>query len=263
MKIFHGFKDVSSIKNPVVTVGSYDGVHLGHREIFKRLNALADVCNGESVVVTLYPHPRKLLGNEGEPLRLLNSMDEKIMLMEQSGVQNLIIATFDEKFSKLSYKDFLSDYLVDKLHMKYLVIGYNHHFGKDKEGCYETLPEIAQSFGFEVSQMPAQTMDGGKISSTVIRNLIANGLLERATIQLGAPYFMIARHNGNILSSDEECKLLPPEGIYNVIASNTEEKRKINATVSIDAQGNVRIDCSKNNIKKLLAENEKILIKFI
>ena len=263
MKIFHGFKDAASIKNPVVTVGSYDGVHLGHREIFKRLNALAEVCDGESVVITLYPHPRKLLGNDGEPLRLLNSMSEKIMLLEQAGVQNLIIADFDEEFSKLSYEKFVKDYLVGNLHMKYLVVGYNHHFGRDKEGSYETLADMAKDLGFEVSQMPAQTMEGGKISSTVIRNLIANGLMERATAQLGAPYFMIAGHKGDLLSSEEECKLLPPEGTYKVTVSNAEGKGKMGTTVHIDAKGKARIDCKKTNIRRLLDENKKILIKFM
>ncbi len=263
MKIFKGFDKARGIKNPVVTVGSYDGVHLGHREIFKRLGALAEVCGGESVVVTFEPHPRKLLGNYGDPVRLLNSMDEKILLMEQAGIDNLIVVDFDDKFSKLSYEEFIRDILVGKLNMKYLVLGYNHHFGRDKEGDYDNLKVLARDLDFEVSQMEAQTIDGGKISSTVIRNLIANGFMEKATTQLGTPYFMIGTVKDGFLVSDEPCKLIPSAGQYKVLAGDPTGGGKISAVVEIDSKGKVRLETGKPAIKKLLAENKKILIKFV
>ena len=141
MKIFKGFGEVKSIKNPVVTTGSFDGVHIGHKTILNRLNMLADKYNGESVLITFDPHPRKVLypDTAGKDLKLINSQEEKLDLLEKTGLDNVIIVEFTREFSKITSEEFVRDLLHGILHAKVVVAGFNHHFGFNKEGDYKQL----------------------------------------------------------------------------------------------------------------------------
>ena len=133
MRVFNGFEHTAYIPRPVVTIGSYDGVHRGHREILSHLEALARARKGESVVVTFHPHPRLVLGR-GEGLRLLTTLPEKLELLEQAGIDNVIVAPFTESFSRLGAEEFIRDYLVETLHLDTLAVGYNHHLGHNQQG---------------------------------------------------------------------------------------------------------------------------------
>lgn len=216
MRVFFGFDNLARFTHPVVTVGSYDGVHAGHRELLGRINRLATEKGGESVVITFSPHPRQVIDG-GCGVMLLNSLDEKIRLLEQAGVANLIVAPFTEEFRRVSSHDFIRKYLIDRVGVSTLIVGYNHHFGHNREGNYEYLDRLRSEFGFDVLMLPKQEVDNHKVSSTVVREMIESGRMALAAEYLGYPYFICGRVTaGGDLVSPEPCKLLPPDGEYNV-----------------------------------------------
>jgi riboflavin kinase / FMN adenylyltransferase len=155
MKIFRGFKEAQSIRNPVVTTGSFDGVHIGHKTILKRLGILADKYNGESVLITFDPHPRKVLYPEtaGKELKLINSQEEKLILLEKAGLDNVIIIEFTREFSKITSEEFVHDILHDILNARVVVAGFNHHFGFNKEGDYRQLWGWQEKYNFEAEEI--------------------------------------------------------------------------------------------------------------
>ncbi len=152
MKVHYGFDSLPAFRSPVVTVGSYDGVHCGHRAILQRINEIAEQNNGESIVVTFAPHPRIVLG-KAEGLMLLNTLDEKMVLLEEVGIDHLIVAPFTEEFSRLSSEEYVRNYLVEKIGVRTLVVGYNHHFGHNKNGDFRFLQSLQEECGFEVCEI--------------------------------------------------------------------------------------------------------------
>ncbi len=204
MRVYYGFDDVA-INGAVCTVGSYDGVHVGHRVLIRECVTRAHEMEGESVVLTFEPHPRIVLG-KSEGLKLLTTLPEKIELLRAEGVDNLIVIPFDRAFSQLRYSDFIKRYLLDRVNMKCMVVGYNHLFGRNNEGNYAVLTELSESCGFDIVRVAEQRNLESKVSSTVIRALIAEGDIERANQLLGRPYL--------IYNSIEPLKLLPPSGVY-------------------------------------------------
>jgi riboflavin kinase / FMN adenylyltransferase len=227
MKIFRGFQNVSGIKNPVVTTGSFDGVHIGHKTILNRLRMLAEKYNGESVLITFDPHPRKVLYPEtaGKDLKLINSQDEKIELLTKAGLDNLVIVEFTTGFSKTTSEEFVRDYLHGYLNARVVVVGFNHHFGFNKEGDYKQLWNWREKYGFEAEEIPEQEVQHETVSSTKIRKAISEGYIQRANAYLDH-YYMIMGVPGDPVSNlgfsfthipiTEECKLLPARGIYAV-----------------------------------------------
>ena len=171
MKVVWGFDNPPLLHNAVATVGSYDGVHRGHCILLDEVIRRAKECGGESIVLTFEPHPRITLGND-EGLRLLSTFEEKCRLLERVGVDYVVVIPFDKAFSRLSREEFTDDYLVGKLGIKQLVVGYNHHFGHNKEGDHSFLQ---QHGALQVVQVAQYTDNGGKISSTVIRKAMADG----------------------------------------------------------------------------------------
>ena len=248
MKVFYGFDALPQFRRPVVTMGSYDGVHCGHRQLLSRIVRIASSIEGESVVVTFSPHPRLVLelgggrsghgsggGGEGQggvndrsgvgggdaqkggaPLRELNSVAEKAMLLEEVGIDNLIVAPFTEEFSRISSYDFVKRYLIGKIGVRVLVVGYNHHFGHDREGDYGFLSRLQGEFDFEVYELPRQEVDRQKVSSTMVRELIGAGKMAQAARNLGRPYFALLHRDEGTLRPDIPDKLLPPPGKYPV-----------------------------------------------
>ncbi len=212
MKVHFGFDTLPAFHSPVVTVGSYDGVHCGHRAILSRINELAKSSGGESVVITFAPHPRIVLGT-ADGLRLLNTLDEKIVLLEEAGVDHLIVASFTEEFSRLSSEEYVRNYLVEKVGVRTLVVGYNHHFGHNKDGDFRFLQSLQNEYGFEVCEISRQQIDNEKVSSTVVRGLIAEGDMVHAKQLLGRPYILIANLKEYVA---DPYKLLPPNGRYRV-----------------------------------------------
>lgn len=212
MKVHYGFDSLPAFRAPVVTVGSYDGVHGGHRAILRRINELAAQNGGESVVVTFAPHPRIVLG-KADGLKLLNTLEEKIALLEEVDVDHLIVAPFTEEFSRLSSQEYVRDYLVERIGVHTLVVGYNHHFGHNKDGDFRFLQSMQAEYGFEVYEISRQQIDDEKVSSTVVRQLITAGDVAHAMRLLERPYILITNLKERAI---DPYKLLPPNGRYRV-----------------------------------------------
>ena len=229
MKIFRSFEEAKNIINPVVTTGSFDGVHIGHKTILNRLRMLADKYNGESVLITFDPHPRKVLYPEtaGKDLKLINSQEEKLDLLEKAGLDNVIIVEFTRDFSKITSEQFVRDLLHGILHSKVVVVGFNHHFGFNKEGDYKQLWEWQEKYHFEAEEIPEQEVHHETVSSTKIRQAISEGYIQRANAYLDHYYIIKGKpeiypiENINLpvlvkIPLTEECKILPAPGIYAV-----------------------------------------------
>jgi riboflavin kinase/FMN adenylyltransferase len=230
MKIFTSFEEAKNIRNPVITTGSFDGVHIGHKTILNRLKVLAEKYNGESVLITFDPHPRKVLYPEtaGKELRLINSQEEKLKLLEKAGLDNVIIIQFTREFSRITSEEFVRDILHGILNAKVVVAGFNHHFGFNKEGDYRQLWGWQEMYNFEAEEIPEQEVQNETVSSTKIRKAISEGYIQRANAYLDHYYMIIGttedcRNEKPVVHSSlarisltEECKLLPSPGIYAV-----------------------------------------------
>ncbi len=228
MKVYTQIEDFRNIKNPVVTTGTFDGVHLGHQKIISRLIDVAKEEQGETVLLTFYPHPRMVLFPDDNELKLLNTQQEKIRLLEKYGIDHLIIHPFTKEFSRLTSVEFVRNILVNSIHTKRLVIGYNHHFGRNREGSFEHLKEFGPVYGFDVEEIPAKDIDHIEISSTKIRQALQAGEVEVAATYLGHTYSVsgkvvqgkqlgrtIGYPTANILMEDKY-KLIPADGVYAV-----------------------------------------------
>lgn len=227
MKVYYGLDNLNKIPNAIVTSGTFDGVHLGHQKILKRLNEIAEKENGKTVLITFWPHPRLVL-KKGADLKLLSTIDEKIDLLKSFGLDYLIVIPFTEEFSKLSSFDFVKKVLMDAIGTYKLVIGYDHHFGRNREGSFQYLKENAEQFGFEVEEISREDIDDIGISSTKIRNALKAHEIEVANEFLGRPYEM----RGKVIHGDskgrefgfptanldiaEDYKLIPENGVYAV-----------------------------------------------
>jgi riboflavin kinase / FMN adenylyltransferase len=230
MKIFRSFEEAKNIKNPVVTTGSFDGVHIGHKTILNRLRLLAEKYNGESVLITFYPHPRKVLYPEtaGKDLKLINSQEEKLDLLKKAGLGNVIIIEFTREFSKVTSEQFVRDYLHDILHARVIVAGFNHHFGFNKEGDYKQLWDWQGKYNFEAVEIPEQEVYHETVSSTRIRQAISEGYIQRANAYLDHYYIIKGKPVPYLIKDTpelpslvkilitEEGKILPVSGIYAV-----------------------------------------------
>lgn len=230
MKIYYGFDEVESITNAVVTTGSYDGVHMGHQKILSRLKELAIESGGESVVITFYPHPRKVLYPEttGKDLLMINTRKEKIHLLEKAGIQHLIFVEFTREFAETTSAQFVEEYLVNKLNTKIYVTGQNHHFGKNRDGDIEELQKLSTELDFRVELIPLQDIQNVDVSSTFIRESIIRGRLEKANLYLTHPYFIIGQlqfgsqlykrmgYQTYRIDIAEKFKLIPPCGSYRI-----------------------------------------------
>jgi riboflavin kinase/FMN adenylyltransferase len=246
VKIYYGFDEVKHIKNAVVTTGSFDGVHMGHQVILKKLNEIAKQENGESVLITFYPHPRKVLypDTEGKDLLMINTRKEKIQLLEKAGLNHLIFVEFTKEFSETTAAEFVEEYLIKKLHTRKIVTGENHHFGKNRDGDIEELKELGKLNNFQVELIPHQDIQNVDVSSTLIRESIIRGKIEKANVYLTHPYFIIGRFTqgssmykrmGYITSRieiNEKYKLLPPCGSYNIDVINNGIAQKGIALIS-------------------------------
>ncbi len=228
MKVYRDISSFENKGNAVVTTGTFDGVHIGHKRIIARLKEVAQQINGESVIITFFPHPRLVLFPEDNDLKLINTLEEKIELLEKAGIDHLLIIPFTKEFSRLSSLEFIQQILVDKIGTKKLVIGYDHHFGKNREGTFEHLKHYAPEYGFEVEEIPEQDINDVAVSSTKIRNAILEGDFRIANSYLGHAFTLrgtvtrgdqigrtIGYPTANI-NVPETYKLIPGEGIYAV-----------------------------------------------
>ncbi|MBX7095100.1 MAG: bifunctional riboflavin kinase/FAD synthetase [Flavobacteriales bacterium] len=232
MKVYTHPEHFRNVTRPIITTGTFDGVHQGHLHIIRRLKEIAAVNGGETVVFTFSPHPRLVLFPDDQKLRLLNTQSEKISLLEKAGVDHLIIYPFTKAFSRLTAVEYVRDILVNQLHIHRLVIGYDHQFGRNREGSITNLQELAPLYGFEVEEIPAQMVDDVNVSSTKIRQSLQEGDIESANQFLGYSYPLsgivisgqqIGRSIGfptaNIQVT-EPLKLIPGDGVYAVKISH-------------------------------------------
>lgn len=228
LKVYRALSEFNLIPFPVVTTGTFDGVHLGHQTILKRLTELARANQGESVVITFHPHPRLVLQPENHSLELLTTLEEKLELLEKAGIDHVLVVPFDIEFARLSSEQFIRQILVDTVHTKKLVIGYDHHFGKNREGSFEHLSKYGPEYGFDVEEIPAKDIDAVAVSSTRIRNALHAGDLQTANEYLGYAYGFkglvvhgkqlggtIGFPTANIDVSGKR-KLIPGNGVYAV-----------------------------------------------
>ena len=229
MKVYYDIEAFEAT-NPVVTIGTFDGVHKGHRKVISRLKELASEMKGESVIFTFSPHPRQILTPGEGNLRLLTTLEEKIRLFEEAGIDNLIAFPFTKEFSNLSYSDFVKTILVDKINTRCLVVGYDHKFGKDREGGFDFLRKCAEKYQFRAEKLDALTMNDVNISSTKIRAALQNGDIDKANDFLGYRFTLhgsvvegqklgrkIQFPTANIEASDPN-KIIPGYGVYAVTA---------------------------------------------
>jgi len=227
VKIYHSLEEFRKVKNAVVTTGTFDGVHVGHITILERLKEIANSVDGETVLLTFFPHPRMVLFSDND-LKLITSQHEKIDLLRKAGVDHLIIHPFSKVFSRLSSVEFVRDVLVNKIGTSRLVIGYNHHFGRNREGSFEHLKEYGPVYGFQVEEICAQDVDAVSVSSTKIRKALESGDLKTAKVYLGHQFQLsgtvvvgeslgnkIGFPTANIQVLDVH-KLIPANGVYAV-----------------------------------------------
>lgn len=234
MKIIHAISNFSSEEKTFVTIGTFDGVHFGHQQIIKKLVNEAKKEGGKSVLLTFFPHPRMVLQKDSS-LKLINTIDERAELLKKTGLDYLIIHPFSKEFSRLSALSFVRDILVNQLNTSKLIIGYDHHFGKNREGNIEQLSEYSELYNFSVEEIPAQDIDEVSISSTKIRKALANGLLKTANNYLGYNFMLTGTVvNGKQLGGKigfptanidikETYKLIPKTGVY-VVKSEINKK---------------------------------------
>jgi len=226
VKIYNCIKDFKPVKNTVATVGTFDGVHLGHQAIFNMMKEKASEIDGETVVITFYPHPRIVLGLDSKNLKFINTQEKKINRLQESGIDHLIIVPFNKEFANISSEEFINDLILEKVNPKIIVIGYDHHFGKDREGSFEMLSEIGERKGIEVINVEAQYVNDVTVSSTKIRKLLKAGKIVAVNNFLGYEYSItgkvvkgqsIGRNIGfptaNIEIADEY-KLIAAVGVY-------------------------------------------------
>lgn len=228
MKIYTNLNDFKSINKPVLTIGTYDGVHLGHQKIINFLNSKAKQIGGESVVFTFHPHPRMVLHPNDHNLELIQTIDERIKKLDQAGIDHLIVFPFSKEFSRLSAVEFIRDILVNKIGIHTLIVGYDHQFGRNREGTMQQLEELAPLYNFNVEEISAFMKDEVKISSTKIRKSLQTGDITEANRYLGNSFEL----TGLVIKGDqigntinfptanlklkEDYKLIPCNGVYAV-----------------------------------------------
>jgi len=253
MQVHHNFENLGNIKNPVVTTGTFDGVHLGHKVIIDRLNYLAKSIGGESVLITFHPHPRKVLYPEtaGKELKLINSQKEKIQLLEKTGLNHLVIIEFTKEFAQTTSREFVEGILLGKLHAKIIIVGFNHHFGHNREGDYSYLYELTKNHDFQVEEIPEQDLENETVSSTITRKALAEGRIQRANAYLDH-FFIIT---GLLRKGDAKCeeigfptlemvieekeKLVPKDGVYAISVESGNKRYRGMLNIKTSADGNM------------------------
>jgi riboflavin kinase/FMN adenylyltransferase len=228
MKVHYDLTQLPAFKNAIITMGAFDGVHRGHQQIIARLQFLAQKVQGESVIITFHPHPRKVISSVPGEIKQLTSLNERIQLLEKAGIDHLVVVNFDYHFSNLTAEQYVEDFLVARFHPHTVIIGYDHRFGNKRNGNLELLKKYSNQLNFEVEEINEQIVDGEIVSSTHIRNYLLERDIQKANSLLGYAYFFegfIVRGNqigrtigfptANLHINDEE-KLIPANGVYAV-----------------------------------------------
>lgn len=226
MKIYNNFSDFVKVPNAIVTIGTFDGVHLGHQAILRDMVKTAKEIGGETVVITFYPHPRQVLNINAANLRFITTQEEKLKRLEMSGVDNVIVVNFTKEFSRVSSEDFISEYILKHINPVKLVIGYDHHFGNNRMGDFNLLNEMQNKYNFELQRIEAHDVENIAVSSTKIRHSLQQGDVERANALLGYQFSYIGKVvSGNKIGRElgyrtanieleKEFRLIETAGVY-------------------------------------------------
>jgi len=235
MKVHFDTDTLPKFTRAVITIGTFDGVHVGHRQIINKLNQEAKDINGETVIITFHPHPRKVVSSTILGIRLINTLEERIQLLEKLGIDHLVVVPFTDAFANQPAEDYVANFLVSKFHPHTIIIGYDHRFGKERKGDYLLLEKMAATHGFQLKEIPKHVLDEIAISSTKIREALLEGKIESADKLLGYEFFFsgivvdgdkLGRKLGyptaNLKILNEE-KIIPGNGIYAVYAELTDD----------------------------------------
>ena len=228
MRVFRSLEQLPAYQNSIITIGTFDGVHQGHQKIIQRLKELAKQEQGESVIITFHPHPRLVINPQDNSLQLLNTIEEKVALLERYGVHNVVVVPFSRSFSEMDATAYVRDFLVKNFHPRAIVIGYDHKFGNNRSGDFVLLEKLQPQFGYQLEEITQQTLDDIAISSTKIREALYQGETTAANELLGHRYTLsgvvvkglqngrkLGYPTANIQVSDAH-KLIPKTGVYAV-----------------------------------------------
>lgn len=192
MKVLRNFIEARDIPNAIVTIGTFDGVHLGHQAIFNKMKSLAQAVGGQTLVVTFSPHPRQVLNIDSSNLHFITTPEDRLRKFEEFGIDNVLIVNFTHEFSRTPSEVFIKEYIIDNIHPSYIVVGYDHHFGKNRMGDFDLLSDLKKKYNFKVERVAAQDVENIAISSTKIRNALAMGNVKSANRLLGYAYSVAA-----------------------------------------------------------------------
>ena len=228
MQVHYDIENMPQFRNAVITIGTFDGVHLGHQQILSRLQTESTINNGESVIITFHPHPRKVVSSAILGIRLINTLEEKIVLLKKYGINHLVVVPFTDAFANQPAEDYIKNFLVEKFHPHTVIIGYDHRFGKERLGDYRLMEKMSPLHQFKIKEIPKHILDEISISSTNIREAILHNDIETANKLLGYEFFFegevvhgnkMGRELGfptaNLKIENEE-KITPGDGIYAV-----------------------------------------------
>lgn len=244
MKVYTNFEEIQKIKNPILTIGAFDGVHVGHQKIIEQLNKIGNEVGGESVIFTFSKHPRMVLQPDTHGLKLLQSQEEKLEKLEKLGLKHIILYPFTKEFANITAEDFLKHFLLEKLGIHTLVIGYDHQFGKNREGNFNYLQEQSKILPFNVMEIDAQEVDAVNVSSSKIRQAITNGDMQTASHYLNEPFQLWGKVvHGNKLGRtigyptanielNDSLKIIPKMGVYG-IQIHLEDNRTLQGMLNI------------------------------
>lgn len=247
MKVYRGITELEKVRGCVVTIGSFDGLHIGHGAIFSALKGLSAELHAPSAVITFDPHPRMVVGTPTDEPLLITTLDEKTDILGGLGVDYLFVIDFTPEFAALSYEDFVKKYLVDILAVKGVVMGYNHHFGKGREGTYDILKKLGEKYGFTVYQVERFAVDETKISSTGIRRLLAEGNVGKVNSLLIEPYAISGTVRAGVVVDLDKLKVLPKEGSYNAEVNGKPCRVQVTADRVVSVSG-----CDKDGKVKII-----------
>ncbi len=247
MQVHQNIDHLTSFRNAVVTIGTFDGVHSGHRQILDQLKLEAAKINGETVIITFHPHPRKIVQAGQSPVFLINTIEEKIRLLELVGIDHLVIVPFTEPFSQLSATEYVEDFLINKFHPHTVIIGYDHHFGKGRGGNYRLLEEYSAAGAFMLKEIPEHLIHHNIVSSTAIRQAVREGNIEEANELLGYSFFFegIVMEGNKLgktigfptanLRIENGDKLIPGNGVYAVEVKVVKNNTVINQALNLQS----------------------------
>lgn len=245
MKIHRDIDQLPPFRNAVITIGTFDGVHMGHRQIIDKLKSEAKANNGETVIITFHPHPRKVVSSAILGIRLINTLEERIELLEELGIDHLVIVPFTDAFANQPAEDYVQNFLIGKFHPHTIIIGYDHRFGRDRLGDYRLLEKMASTYNYKLKEIPKHILENISISSTNIREAILHSDIATANNLLGYEFYFsgevvhgdkLGRKLGyptaNLKIQNEE-KLIPGNGIYAVYGKSEVTAQTLKGMMSI------------------------------